>query len=338
MLKSFMAIDKKIASQIKKKIDQADTILLSLHRGPDGDSISSNLAMKYFLDKEDKEVKLITPTQVPENFDYLPDTDQVEHLVITNLDYDKFDLIILLDSASWRMVSPRFNKNKRTPVREKVVNIDHHQTNKEMGGINLVVPELASTAEVLYQLFKVWNTEINSQLAQLLLVGVVTDTGVFRYTNTSAQTMKIAADLMEQGADLDQIVFNYLRRNEFNKLKFWGIVLENLERDEENGFAYSFIPFDQAKQYFVDNHPRDYRSGAASVFMAGIKGTEFGIIAIEEEKGELSGSLRSRKDFDVSQIASELGGGGHPGAAGFKVSLPFEEAKNKILKTAKKYT
>ncbi len=338
MLKSFMAVDQQIASEIKKKIDQADRILLSLHRGPDGDSISANLAMEYFLEQENKQVKIISPTQVPETFNYLIETKEIEHLKFTELDYEQFDLIILLDSASWRMVSPKFGENQPLPPQRKIINIDHHQTNKQMGGINLVVPELASTAEILYQLFSAWGVEIDQKMAQLLLVGVVTDTGVFRYTNTSAKTMKIAADLMQKGADLDQIVFNYLRRNRFDKLKFWGVVLENLEVDEENRFAYSFIPFEQAKQWFVDNYPRDYRSGAASVFMAGIEGTEFGLIVIEEEKGELNGSLRSRKDFDVSKIAAELGGGGHPGAAGFKVSLPFEEAKKKILKIAKKYS
>lgn len=326
-----------LGSQIKQKIDGAESILLSLHRGPDGDSIGANLAMKRLLESRKKKVRLISSSPVPQSFDYLP-IDEIDHFQFMDLNLDDYDLFIFLDSASWQMVNEEINQETKLPDESKVINIDHHRTNTQYGGLNLVVPEAGSTAEIIFDLFKLWQVEINKHLAQFLLVGIVTDTGVFRYTNTDAKVLRTAAELLDCGAELDEIVFNYLRRNEFEKLKFWGIVLENLEIDEEHKFAYSFVPFNQAKKYFVDSYPREYKSGAASLFMAGIDGTRFGVVMVEEEKNKLSGSIRSRRDLDVSQIAEELGGGGHPGAAGFKLNLPFDEAVEKVLATARKYS
>jgi phosphoesterase RecJ-like protein len=330
-------IDSKTAKKIKAKIDQADSILLSFHRGPDGDSIGANLAIKRFLEDQGKEVRLISPSPAPQSFDYLP-IDEADHFQFMELDLAKYDLFIFLDAASWQMVNENIDQDTKLPDKSKVINIDHHRTNTKYGGMNLVDLQAASTAEIIFDLFKLWQVEIDKQLAQFLLVGVVTDSGVFRYTNTDAKVLRTAAQLLDCGADLNEIIFNNLRRNEFEKLKFWGIVLGNLEIDEKHKFAYSFVPFNQAKKYFVDNYPREYKSGAASLFMAGIEGTRFGIVMVEEGKNKLSASIRSRQDLDVSEIAKELGGGGHPGAAGFKLKMPFEKATKKVLSIAKKYS
>lgn len=326
----------KLAGEIKEKIDEVETILLSLHRGPDGDSIGANLAMKRFLENQGKKVRLISPSPVPRAFDYLP-ADEIDHFQFLDLDLDKYDFFLFLDSADWQMVHEEIDDQTELPPKEKIINIDHHGTNEKFAGVNLVIPKTASTAEIVFDLFKAWQVEIDQDMAQYLLVGVVTDTGIFRYTNTNPKTLRIAAELMELGASLDKIVFNYLRRNEFEKLKFWRVVLENLDIDKKNKFAYSFVPYRQAKEYFVDNYPREYKSGAASLFMAGIEGTDFGMVMVEQKKGELSGSLRARTDFDVSEIAVALGGGGHPGAAGFKLEMPYGEAVEKVLTTAKKH-
>ncbi len=335
MLKSDMDFEMK-AKAIKEKIDEAENILVSLHRGPDGDSIGSCLAMKKYLESQGKKVRLISSSPIPPSYDYLP-TNKIDHFQFLDLDFDKYDLFLFLDSADWQMVHEAIDNETELPAKEKVINIDHHGTNDKFGGINLVVSKSASTAEIVFQLFKLWQVEIGQKLAQYLLVGVVTDTGVFRYSNTRPETLKTAAELMERGADLDIIVFNYLRRNEPEKLRFWGVVLENLEVDEDHRFGYAFVPYEQAKEYFDDNYPREYKSGAASMFMAGIEETDFGVVMVEEEEGELSGSFRARTDFDVSKIASELGGGGHPGAAGFKVEMPFDKAVKKVLTVARKH-
>ncbi len=324
------------AKEIKKKIDQAERVLLSLHRGPDGDSIGSSLAMKHYLEDQGKEVKLISPSPFPQAYDYIP-TDEVDQVQFMDVDFNSYDLFIFMDSASWQMVNEDIDEDTALPDKEKVINIDHHGTNTNYGGINLI-EERSSTAEIIYDLLKEWSYDINSQIAQYLLIGVTTDTGVFRYTNTTPSTLKTAAELMEQGADLDVIVFNYSRRNKIDKLRFWGVVLENLEVDEDHRFAYSFVPYDQAKEYFDDNYPREYKSGAAALFMAGIEGTDFGIVMVEENKGELSGSLRSREDFDVSVVAEELGGGGHPGAAGFKLKMDYLQAAKKVISAARKHS
>lgn len=327
----------KLAGEIEEKIDQADKILLSLHRGPDGDSIGSNLALKKILEKKDKKVSLISSSPVPQAFDYLS-LEEIRHFQFTDLALDKYDLFIFLDSASWQMVNESIDDQTELPAKEKVINIDHHPTNEKFAGTNLVISSSASTAEIVYDLFRHWQVDIDEIIALYLLVGIVTDTGVFRYTNVNSQTLIKAAELIDFGADLEVISFNYLRRNQLDKLKFWGVVLENLKVDEKSKFAYSFVSYKQAKKYFDDNYPREYKSGAASMFMAGIENTQFGVIMVEEKEGKLSGSIRSRRDFDVSKIAVELGGGGHAAAAGFKLEMSFDQAVKKVLDLAKKYS
>lgn len=328
---------KKTASSILKRIKESKKILLSLHRNPDGDSIGANSAFFEILRQFGKEVTLASTDPVPKNLMFVPYTDKVLVEDVFEIGFEKFDLLILLDSASWHMTSHRTDLPSLLP-KEKTIIIDHHATNEKMGEINLIMPSISSACELVFLLVKTWKLKFNKELSQSLLTGMATDTGIFQFPNTSPATLKNAAFLMENGASLDLIVFNIVRRNSLVKLKLLGKMLSNLRYDKEHGFAYAALSKEEIHGLDPGGMSGQVREIGANLFMQSIEGTEFGFTAVEEGRGMTRASFRSRRGFDVSKIAVELGGGGHKAAAGARINLPLKEALKKATEVSRKYS
>lgn len=328
-------INKKTAGKILFEIKKANSILLAFHVSPDGDCVASVLAMNIFLEKLGKKTKIISFSKVPGEFGYLPGIQKAEVINFKKIDFSQFDLFIALDCAQETMITKSEYPSEKFPKNFKVINIDHHSTNPKFGDINLVEPKACSTSELVYQLFKLWKVKIDKKLAQLIFLGVLTDTGCFQYPSTTKETFLLGSELMEKGADLNQTVLMHYRSYGLRTLKYWSRVLENLKLDESGKFTLSIVTLQEVKDLKIDSE--EEIGGAASFFAPIVKGTEFGII-LDENEGFIKGSIRSRAGFDVSKIAEELGGGGHKLAAGFTLRMPLEEAKIKVLEIARKYT
>ncbi|KKQ37259.1 MAG: DHH family protein [Candidatus Woesebacteria bacterium GW2011_GWA1_37_7] len=319
---------------ILEKVKKAKRILLNCHRGPDPDSIGSALAMKYVLEGMEKTVGVICPSEkLYENVSFLKDYKKIQK----GIDFNKFnfleyDLFITLDSSSWNMVSS--DPNSSLP-RIPLIVIDHHDTNKNFGKINLVDKNASSVGEILYLLIQDWSVNITKVIATALLTAIIGDTGIFKYPNTSEKTFDVAYQLVKKGADKNLIIANIYRNLDFNLIKFWGEALNRVKLDKKYGFIYSAVPYEVYKKL---DKPENAKESSIDLFGQITKGTEFGFMAVETEKNKLSISLRSRTDFDSSQIATALGGGGHAAASGAKIEgLPFDEAVNKVLHVARKY-
>lgn len=328
---------KSIAKSIREKLESSEKILLTLHRSPDGDSIGSNSAFFEILRQFGKEVTLASPDPIPENLMFVPYTDKVLVKDIFEIGFEKFDLLVLLDSLSWHMTSHRADL-PALPPKEKTIIIDHHATNENKGSINLVLSGLSSTCEIVFYLAKEWKVEFNKDLSQAVLTGMATDTGIFQFPNTSPATLKNAAFLIENGASLDLIVFNIVRRNSPVKLKLLGKMLSNLQYDEEHGFAYATLSKEEIHGLDSAGTVGQVRELGSNLFMQNIKGTKFGFLITEEEKGISWFSIRARRGFDVSRIAVELGGGGHKAAAGARIDLPLKKALKKAIEVSRKYS
>jgi phosphoesterase RecJ-like protein len=178
--------------------------------------------------------------------------------------------------------------------------------------------------------------KIDKELATSLLTGILGDTGAFEYHNTTSRTLQIAADLMDFGADKDEILLKIFRSKQMNLLKFWGQVLDTMQVDKSGKFAWCAIPYDVYQKL---GKPQMARESASNSFARMLEDTDFGIIMLEEEPNILRASLRSReKNFDVSKIAEKLGGGGHPGSAGISMQdINFEQGVEKVVATARKF-
>jgi phosphoesterase RecJ-like protein len=192
-----------------------------------------------------------------------------------------------------------------------------------------------SVGEMLYLIFKDWNVDINKNIAECLVTSIVGDTGAFAYPNTTSQTFRIIAELMDFGVDKDMIVNKIYRNEDFQMIKFWCEVLSRMQMDEEHHFVYSMIPYEIYKNF---SKLDDAKAKAASVFAPIVTGTDFGFIGVEESPKFTTVSFRGRTDFDTSQIARELGGGGHKISSAVKFEgIPFNEVVEKVLAAARKY-
>ncbi len=324
-------LDKKTAGKILFEIKKANRILLPLHVSPDGDAVGSVLATDLFLRTLGKKTKIISYSKIPRCFAALPGMADVEIANFSKINLSEFDLFIVLDIAAQTMIT-RSEFPRKFPRNFKSISIDHHVTNTMFADINLLEEKTSSVCELLYDLFKFWKVEVDKQTADLLFLGIFTDSGCFQYPSTSSKTLRIAADLIEIGADLNQTVLSQFRSYGFKTIKYWGKVLENMQIDTGGKFVWSKVSREELKQ--LEILPEEIE-GAASLFCPVTVGTEFGII-LDECEGFIKGSLRSRQGFDVSQIAAELGGGGHRLAAGFTLKMPLKEAEEKVLETARK--
>lgn len=319
---------KKILSEIKK----AKKILINSHRGPDPDSVGSALSLYYVIKKMRKNVMIICPSEVKFDLEYLKHFDKIETVNFSKFDFSKHDLLVTLDSADWYMVSG----DKQTLKPDiNIIKIDHHETGQKYGMINLIKKDISSNAELMYYLYQDWAVKITKDIAMALLVGIIGDTGAFRYPNTTDKTLRLAADLMEKGADKELIVASIYSNLDIKILKFWGEILREMKFDKKYKFAWSAIPYKLYEDY---DRPVEGRSMAAGLFAQNIKGVNFGMIMVEDIKKRLSVSIRSKAGFNISQLAEEIGGGGHENAAGAKVSgMDFDEAVKKVLQISRKF-
>lgn len=325
-------INKSTALKIFEKVKKANKILLLLHVSPDPDGISSVLSLDLVLNRLGKKTKIISYSQIPLRFGYIPGIEKVETFDFARINFSDFDLFISLDCAGKIMVT-RSDFPEKFPKNFQIINIDHHPTNEKFGKINLV-ETVSSTAEILYRLFKIWKIKIDKNLASLLLAGIFSDSGCFQYSNATPDTFLAVADLTKRGASVFENVLFIFRSYSMKTLKYWGKVLDKMKIDESGKFIWSVFSKSEREEIGVEPTEIDM---AASNFAPIVKGTEFGIILLEEAENLIRGSLRSRNDFDVSKIALELGGGGHKQAAGFSLKMPLPKAEEKVLEIAREF-
>jgi phosphoesterase RecJ-like protein len=323
----------KESSKILKKIKFAEKIIVNCHRSPDSDSVGSALAMRQFLIGLNKEVTIICPSDVPEDLKFLPGAEEIKKVDFGSFKFSEYDLFLALDTSTYALVSGDKELNRPKDIEINV--IDHHVSNDNYGDITLLDAEATSTGELLYKVFGDWEVTFTPEISECLLTGIIGDTGCFQYQNVGSETLSAAADLIKSGADKDKIISNIYRSIGFGEVKTWGRIIERMELDEDYGFVWAvFSAADYADLTSSDNIKED----AANLFFPIIKNTDFGIVMEEREGDILSVSFRSRSGFDVSQIAKELGGGGHKAAAATRLEgLPREEAVEKVLKAARKY-
>lgn len=318
---------------ILEEIRKVNKILLSCHRAPDPDSIGSALAMSGVIKNMGKEVTIICPSEeLYENVNYLKGFESIKKGVdFSKFDFSQYDLFLTLDSSNWEMIT---GSKDFKPNNIKIIDIDHHGTNTKYGDICLVDKDVTSTGELLFLIFEDWGINIEKDVASSLMAGIVGDTGAFRYPGSNDKTFRIASELMKIGADKDQAVHHLYRSDSFEMIKFYAEVLSRVEIDRDNKFIWSTVPFSVYERL---GRPTFAKESSASLFCQVVEGTNFGFVAVEQEKNKLAISFRSRTGFDTSIIALELNGGGHIYASGAKIEgLPFDEAVEKLLTTVRR--
>lgn len=294
--------------EVKKLIDEADKILLVSHQEPDGDAWGSLLGLKIALEELGKQVDAFSLSPLPENFKFLPQSNQIKRDI--QLPYD---IIFGLDYGDFERLETVASGLSSLPP---AITFDHHPLVNQTGKIKIIDANFSSTCEIIYQFLESNSLKIDKEIATCLLTGIFTDTWSFRHPNATAKTLQVVGELLLKGAYLNKIVKLTNQNNIDIKSKIWGRALAKINLDKEKNFIFCFLSYQDLNECQATS---DDLSGLASL-LGSVPEAKFSLVLAEFLPGQLDGSLRAlpNKGVDVSQIAKRLGGGGHKLAAGFK--------------------
>jgi phosphoesterase RecJ-like protein len=298
--------------------------LISTHVSPEGDALGSALALAHALRGLGKEALVVNRDPVPRLLDFLPSQGLFRQVSRVEGEHD---LLVVVDCGDLERTA-LFNE-RRPPL---VVNIDHHITNKQFGGINWVEPDAAATAEMIAELLGAMGVPVTSEIALCLFTALLSETGSFRYSNTTPRVFRLAAELAERGVQPAEVAQKIYERNTLPRLKLLGALLERLELNADRTVAWVTIPAElfartgttaEDAEDFV-NYPRS------------LEATQVAMLIRDAGPGLVKVSFRASGPVDVSAIASQFGGGGHRKAAGCTVAGGIEEVRAKVVAAAER--
>ena len=316
------------AQQVTDLIDRAEHILLMTDERIDGDTMGSTLGLFHVLTTMGKRVDVFSPKPLPKTFEYLPNVNIIRRDDEV-LKQPSIDLAIVCDCSDGAYLPPVIAKMTHKPA---LVSFDHHRTNPRYGTVNIIEPNAASTADVVWRFIKAAGYPMTAEAAQCLLTGVITDTQAFFTTSTTNDAVEAAAELTKLGANLHDIVRHNFVNKSPTSLKLWGIALERLFVDETFGGIATAI----TQKDITDHSATSEDIEGISNFLNAMLDETHDVVIVyrETDDGAVKGSARARTK-NVAEIAEKLyGGGGHRLAAGFKVKNARLKMENGIWKIA----
>jgi bifunctional oligoribonuclease and PAP phosphatase NrnA len=309
---------------IAEALRQHDRFIVVTHENPDGDALGSLLAATLALRQFGKDVVmyLAGQTPLPREYAFMPLKELRREPPV-----DAADRVLLaVDCAKEDRIGDEAALS-RAPL---VLNVDHHHDNTRFGHLNLIVADASSTGEVLRDLFAELGVDLTSELAEPLYIALVTDTGRFQYANTTPKALRLAAELVEAGADIHAVFQEVYESVEFAKLKLLARALGRAEVLEGGRIVVSHL---LRRDFAAVGASEPYSEGIID-YLRAVEGAELAVLVREQLSvgaATHKGSLRSSIDeLDVSAIARRFGGGGHRQAAGFSTDLPLPEIVEQV--------
>ena len=301
-------------------VERADRVLIISHIRPDGDAVGSLIGLGLILEELGKEVNLVLEDGVPKVFHHLTGFDRVFKKAI-----GVYDLVIAVDCSDIDRTGSVLDE-----YGEPDVNIDHHPTNTHFGSLNLVREDAVATVELIYDLALALSYPFNLPIAEALLTGLLTDSLGFRTSNSSPRTLRIAADLQEQGADLQTLYRKAMLEKSYEAIRYWGKGLGRIQR--EGGLAWTSLNLEDRVE---TKYPGRDDADLVNV-LTRIRDVDISVVFVEQKNGTVKVSWRSRPGFDVSLIATQFGGGGHKPAAGADIHGSLEQIQTDVLEATRK--
>src|SRR5918911_2554729 len=296
-----------------------DRFVLTTHENPDGDALGSLLATKLALEQlgKDAVMALVGDAPLPGEYSFM----ELEDLHRSWPDDVAERVLVALDCANEsRIADPEILG--RVPLS---LDIDHHHDNTRFGRVNLIVPGASSTGEVLRDVFAELGVELTPEIAEPLYIALVTDTGRFQYTNTTPKALRLAAELVEAGADVHRIFQSVYETVQFAKLKLLARALERAQIYDGGRLVVSYL----LRTDFTDIGAAEAYSEGIIDYLRAVEGADMAALIREPPRSDGPArriSLRASNDeLDVSAIARKSGGGGHRQAAGFSSDDSIEE-------------
>ena len=312
--------------ELSQKLLKEKSAALFCHARPDGDTIGSACALKLALIDKGVKAQVFCTDPVPEKYLFLEEANKI----ITDYsgDFSEFSALIAIDNAEITRLgdfAEAFIKHKNT------YSIDHHSSNTRYAKINYVESR-SSNAENVFALISEMGAPINAEIANLLALGVMTDTGGFRHKNVSAQTFYDAAKLVEFGADMNNLYFHAFTRQSKERAKLFGKTMTDIRYFNGGRIAVASVLLKDFKQ----TGAKQEETEGFIDFVMGVDGVEVGACVMETDSNKFKISLRS-KGADVNAIAAVFGGGGHRLASGCKITGDYEDAVDRLVVAIGKY-
>jgi len=309
-------------------IDSAKTIFMTAHVGPDGDTLGSMLGLKFALEKARPNVQrvdCVISGKMPDVYSFLPGIRDVLRMETATTLLPKYDLAICVDCGS----KDRLGLGQ-TPFNEAEtsINIDHHVSNDRFGKINIVVPDAAASGEVVFNLLKAMKIPMDASIATCLYTAIMTDTGNFKYSSTSAQVMEVASHLINAGAGPEYIYKQIYEKMPWCQVALQAHAVANTQFNEEGLLAWASVSRSDLERFGADDEHVD----GLVESLRQIDGVLVSAIFKETQSGYTKVSLRSdTHEINVAAIMALFQGGGHYMAAGCTIEKPLAEAQKELL-------
>ncbi len=312
--------------KFKEYIEQSKNIAIFTHLIPDGDAIGSAFGLAKLLKKLGKKVKVYLPSNLPEEYKYF---NILDYLSCDNPLNNNFDLLIATDCGAYDRLG---DYSKYFLSHSKTIVIDHHISFEPFAKLNLLSVESSSASEFVYDLICQCNYEIDKEIAELLYLGILRDSGGFMYSCTTPHTLRAVANLLEYKIDYENINRYFMMRSSYEKTMLLKVVLNNLKLFLNNEVVISHISMDE----LCMNKATIEDTGGIIAQILSIDKVQVAVLITETTKNVHKVSIRSKFEVDASQIALEFGGGGHKKASGFQITGKIDNIITKIIKSIEK--
>ena len=312
---------------IARELRDNKRFLLTTHVNPDGDAIGSLGALALILEDLGKQVVAYCQDEIPGFLRFLPYSERIVREIPGS---KRFDVAVVLDCGELDRIG---NAAEALQQVEKIIHIDHHSSSDDFGQLNLVRPECSSTAEILYEIFQAIPVSLSSEAAENIYTAILTDTGSFRFANTTARALDIAAEMVALGVTPDKIASKVYDSMSPERLRLLALSLNTLTLRANGRLATMQVSrrmLEETKTSVMDtdgfvNYPR------------GINTAEMAIFFREMDSGKVNVSLRSRGRLNVAEFARNHDGGGHHNAAAFRAEGSLTEVVEEVLAAAEEF-
>ena len=299
-------------------IENASSVNIISHKSPDGDNMGSTLGLYLSLKEKykNKTINIIKPDDIPSKYKFIEETKFYDD------DMSECDVLLVIDCADER----RLLNEDNLKFAKKIINIDHHKSNKYFGDINYVLEEYSSSAEIVYDIIKELELPMNKEIATMLYIGIDTDTGRFMYSSTTSETMQKVSKLMSYGIDINEINIKLYRSMSKNIFDLYKLAINKINFYKD--FAYLVLN----EEDFTSTNNNKEDTDDILVLLQGLE--DYDLIAIiKEVKDVYKVRLRSKYKYDVGSIGEDFDGGGHKYAAG----LTYKGSLDELVKRLKGY-
>lgn len=310
-----------VSKEFIEVLRKAPQVALFSHVSPDGDCLGSMLAIGRSLEKLGKEVIYYNPDPIPGNLLFLPGAAKITRQLPALLP----ETLLFVDCTDLGRV--KLSKSDIPPA-STVLNLDHHISNLKFGHLNWIDAKASATGELAVQLITWLAGEIDREMATNLYTAIVTDSGCFQYSNTTAQTHRLTAQLLDKGIDLADIHHHIFDQKPLAQIKLLQSALNRLELHAEGQLAMMSL---SAEDFRKSGAEQELSEGLVN-HARSIAGVEAAVLLKETGTQEIRAGLRSNRWLDVNKIAAQFGGGGHKRAAGCTLKVSMEEAKLKLIR------